>query len=149
MIGLRADEVCVQQTRVRAEYGVEIGLGHHGTDRRHLVHPERRDRVRVFVGVSDGCGEPAQRGRHPFARGLDRGALAQIDPRHAEVRGVREALLRHLAPLEGARQFGVGRRGRGCLRHVDTISYYPVSVNLAAATRPGAARRPPSGVATA
>jgi len=119
---LRPNEVLVQQARVRRQQGVEPGARHRGPRRRDLQHPEDGGRLRVLLGPADRRRKAAERRGHPFHRLIERRRLVQVDPRHAQMQGVREALVGDRATLERPRQLDIVM-----VQHIVTISYYSIS----------------------
>jgi len=120
MSGLvRANEVFVQEPRIRAQDGVEIGAWHHRARRGDLQHPEDGRRLRELLRLAGRRGKAAQRGRHPLNGLIQRGRLSEIDPGDPQVVRMREPSRGHLAALERARQLDVAGD-----EQITTISYY-------------------------
>ena len=119
---MRANEILVQEARIGLHHFLEAGGRHGRSRRRHLQHPERRRRVRVFFRLTDGDCETPQRLGHPADRLLDGLALVQVDPRDPQVRRVWESAARSLAAFEPPCQLDIVM-----VQHVVTISYYLLS----------------------
>src|SRR4051794_16692796 len=107
------DEVLVQQPGIGAQDRVEIGAGHGGASRCDLKHPEYGGRLGIFLRLADRCREAAQRCGHCRSRLVERRALDEIDPRDAQMRGVRKAFGGYLAAFEGPGQ-----------RHVSLVQHF-------------------------
>jgi hypothetical protein len=108
------EQVLLEEPRKLAEQGGAVGARERGARGGHLVHPERGDPVGVFLGLPDRRREAPERRRHARERVVHGRSLAQIHPRDAQVIRVVEAVVRHLAALQRARQLHV--------RHIVTIS---------------------------
>ena len=119
---MRANEILVQEARIGLQHGLETAVRHGGSRRRDLQHPERRRRVRVFFRLTHGDGEPPQRLCHPVDRLIDGSALVQVDPRHPQMRHVRESGGRKVAAFKRPCQLDIVT-----VQHIVTISYYPLS----------------------
>jgi len=118
--------ILVEQERMRRQDRGEILrpvdlLAHLGQQ----PYPEQRQRLVVFPGVPDACGERADRVTHPDAGVVGRARFLQERPRHPEMLAMMKIRIAYFTALEAPGKFAIGDFIAGCRFH----RYYDIVIS--------------------